>query len=79
MMRLETIRAILALVPIKRLKVQQMDIKSAYLNGILTEQVYMRQPEGYGDRTQKVCCLIKTIYGLRQAGCKWNKVLDAKL
>jgi hypothetical protein len=44
---METIRAILALVPIKGLKVQQMDIKGAYLNGILKEKVYMRQPEGY--------------------------------
>ena len=39
----------------------------------------MRQPEGYGDGTQRVCHLIKTIYGSRQAGRKWNKVLNAKL
>ena len=73
------IQAILALVPMKRLKVQQMDVESAYLNGILTEQVYMHQPEEYGDGTQRVGHLIKTIYGLRQAGHKWNKVLNAKL
>ena len=45
--RMETIRAILALVPTKNLKVQQMDIKGAYLNGVLKEKVYMHQPEGY--------------------------------
>ena len=45
--RMETIQAILALVPTKNLKVQQMDIKGAYLNGVLKEKVYMHQPEGY--------------------------------
>jgi len=49
--RMETIRAILALVPIKGLKIQQMDVKEAYLDGILKEKVYMRQPEGYEDGT----------------------------
>ena len=39
--RMETIRAILALIPIEKLKVQQMDIKGAYLNRILQEKVYM--------------------------------------
>ena len=47
--RMETIRAILALVPIKGLKIQQMGVKGAYLNGILKEKIYMRQPEGYHD------------------------------
>jgi hypothetical protein len=48
---METIRAILALIPIKNLKIQQMDIKGAYLNGILQEKVYMQQPEGFEDGT----------------------------
>ena len=49
--RMETIRAILVLVPLKGLKIQQMDVKGAYLNGQLKEKVYMRQPEGYEDTT----------------------------
>ena len=76
---METIRAILALVPIKGLKIQQMDVKGAYLNGILKEKVYMRQPEGYDDGTGWVCELIKTLYGLKQSGREWNKELDEKL
>jgi len=65
---METIRAILVLVPIKRLKIQQMDIKGAYLNGQLKETVYMCQPEGYEDMTGWVCKLVKTLYGLKQLG-----------
>jgi reverse transcriptase-like protein len=59
--QMETIRAILSMVPIKKLKIQQMDVKGAYLNGILKEKVYMRQPEGYDDGTGRVCLLIKTL------------------
>lgn len=77
--RLETIRAILAMVPKQKLKVQQMDVKGAYLNGRLQEKVYMCQPEGYSDGTDRVCKLIKTLYGLKQSGREWNKELDRRL
>jgi hypothetical protein len=77
--RMDTLRAILALVPKMKLKVQQMDVKGAYLNGILQETIYMVQPEGHEDGTDRVCELIKTIYGLKQAGREWNKQLDIKL
>ena len=76
---METIWTILALVPIKGLKIQQMDVKGAYLNGILKEKVYMHQPEGYKDGTGWVCELIKTLYGLKQSGWEWNRELDEKL
>jgi hypothetical protein len=77
--RLDTLRAILSLVPRYKLKVQQMDIKGAYLNGILQETVYMKQPEGCEDGTDRVCRLIKTLYGLKQSGREWNKEFDAKI
>src|SRR5882762_489233 len=77
--RMETIRAILSLVPSKKLKIQQMDVKGAYLNGILKEKIYMRQPEGYDDGSGRVCLLVKTLYGLKQSGREWNKELDKKL
>ena len=69
----------LALAALKDLKIQQMDVKGAYLNGKLKEKVYMRQPEGFDDLTGRVCLLIKTIYGLKQSGREWNKELDEKL
>ena len=77
--RVNTLQAILALVPVKRLKIQQMDIKGMYLNGILKENIYMEQSEGSNDGTGRVCWLIKTLYGLKQSGCEWNKTLDSKL
>ena len=66
--QMDTIQAILALLPIKGLKIQQMDVKGAYLNRILKEKVYMCQPEGYEDNTGRICELIKTLYGLKQLG-----------
>ena len=77
--RLETIRMILALTVNFDWEVTQMDVKGAYLNGNLDEEVHMLQPDGFGDGTDKVCRLIKTLYGLKQAGQEWNKVLDTRL
>jgi hypothetical protein len=53
-----------------------MDVKGAYLNGDLKETVYMRQPDGYGDGSNKICQLQKTLYGLKQSGREWNNTLD---
>ena len=66
--QMDTLRVILALVLVKKLKVHQMDIKGAYLNGILKEMIYMDQPKGFDNKTGKVCHLIKTIYSLKQSG-----------
>jgi hypothetical protein len=73
---METIRSILAMVLDMNLKLQQMDIKGMYLNGILKEDVYMCQLEGYTDSTDKVCKLVKTLYGLKQSGREWNIQFD---
>lgn len=76
---LETICMILALAVNFNWELMLMDVKGAYLNGNLEEEVYMLQPDGFGDGTNKVCHLIKTLYGLKQAGQEWNKVLDTCL
>ncbi|GJP47943.1 hypothetical protein CLOM_g7111 [Closterium sp. NIES-68] len=44
-----------------------MDIVTAFLNGIIMEEVYMKQPEGLDDGSGRVCRLKKAIYGLKQA------------
>ena len=66
--QMDTLRVILALVLVKKLKVHQMDIKGAYLNGILKKTIYMKQPKGFDDETRRVCHLIKTLYSLKQSG-----------
>jgi hypothetical protein len=64
--RIQSIRAILSLVAFFDFELYQMDVKTAFLNGDLEEDVYMEQPEGFiskGDEN-KVCKLEKSIYGL---------------
>ena len=77
--RLETICAIIAQAVKEDWEIQQMDVKGTYLNGILKEEVYMMQPEGFNDGTWRLCWLIKTLYGLKQLGCKWNEEFNQKL
>ncbi|CAI7829402.1 unnamed protein product [Closterium sp. NIES-53] len=57
----------------------QMDISTAFLNGVLEEDVYMMQPPGYEDRTGRVCKLEKSIHGLKQAPRCWYQKLAAVL
>jgi hypothetical protein len=51
-----------------------MDVKTAFLNGNLTDDVYMTQSEGFVDpkHAGKICKLQKSIYGLKQASRSWN-------
>ena len=71
--RLEAIRIFLAYAAFKNFKVYQMDVKSAFLNGLLNEDVYVEQPPGFQNHTMShhVFKLDKTLYGLRQAPRAW--------
>ena len=55
-----------------------MDVKTAFLNGNLLEDVYMTQPEGFDipEEAQKICKLQRSIYGLKQASRSWNLRFD---
>ena len=54
-----------------------MDVKTAFLNGELTEEVYMIQPEGFTSTDEfKVCKLQRSIYELKQASRSWNIHFD---
>ena len=72
---METNRLLLALAARYDLEVQMIDVKGAYLNGKLDEEIYMKQPEGFTDGTNCVLKLHKTIYGLTQSGRVWNNRL----
>eukprot|EP00253_Pinus_taeda_P019240 PITA_19240 len=67
--RLEAIRMFLALSSFQKFKVFQMDVKSAFLNGDLEEEVYIEQRDGFilGNDQKLVCRLKKALYGLKQA------------
>lgn len=73
--RLESLRALLAIAATEDLEIRQLDVKGAYLHGELKEEVYMVQPPGFEDETDRVCHLNKTLYGLKQSGREWNRKL----
>ncbi|KAK1619838.1 hypothetical protein QYE76_025355 [Lolium multiflorum] len=71
--RLESIRILLAYASHHNFKLQQMDVKSAFLNGPLHEEVYVKQPPGFEDLNfpNHVYKLDKALYGLKQAPRAW--------
>ena len=71
--RLETICVIIAQAVKEDWEIQQMDVKGAYLNGILKEEVYMMQSKGFNNGTWRLCQLIKTLHRLKQSGHEWNE------
>lgn len=76
--RMDTVRIFLALAAYKKWTVFQLDVKSAFLNGFLEEDVYIAQPRGFeipGKETM-VYKLIKALYGLKQAPKAWYERLD---
>lgn len=71
--RMSVIRSALAIINKYDLEVSQLDVKTAFLNGILEEEVYMEIPEGLNiDKERKMCKLRKTIYGLKISPKRWN-------
>ena len=78
--RMASIRIVLALSALEDLDLRSIDISNAYTNGILEEEVYMQQPEGFHfGQPGDVLRLRKALYGLKQAGRVWNKTLHATL
>ena len=59
-------------------EIWQMDVKTAFLNGFLKQELYMMQQEGFLDPkdANKVCKLQRSIYGLVQASRSWNICFD---
>jgi hypothetical protein len=73
--RLTTIRVLLSLPASHGLLIHQMEVKSVFVNGELEEEIYMTQPDGFVVKGQedKVCKLVKSFYGLKQAPKQWHE------
>jgi hypothetical protein len=71
--RYTSIRTIIALAAKMKWKLHQMDVKTDFLNGVIEEEVYIEQPQGFEveDRKSHVCKLKKALYGLKQAPRAW--------
>ena len=79
--RFESVRFLLAIGALHQLQLHQMDVSTAFLHGELTDEVYMRQPEGFikPGKEYLVCHLKRSIYGLKQSPHCWNHTLDNHL
>jgi hypothetical protein len=71
--RASTVRIVLSITVSRGWTMRQLDVKNAFLHGLLQEQVYMEQPPGYADpsRPTHVCRLKKALYGLKKAPRAW--------
>src|SRR5713226_1564734 len=71
----ESLQLLLALAALENWEIHQMDVKLAFLNGVLNEEIYMEQPQGFiaAEQENKVCQLKRALYGLKQASRTWNQ------
>ena len=77
--KIVSIRIVLALVSLLDLELQQLDVKTAFLHGDFDEEIYMEQPEGFVQNRNKkfVCRLKKSLFGLKQSPRQWYKKFDS--
>ncbi|GJR92333.1 retrovirus-related pol polyprotein from transposon TNT 1-94 [Tanacetum coccineum] len=78
---IRAIRILISIASYYDYEIWQIDVKTAFSNGYLDEDIYMVQPEGLVDpnHPRKVCKLQRFIYGLKQASRSWNKRLDEEI
>lgn len=76
-----TFRALMSVAAKKKMCVKQFDVKTAFLNGNLEEEIFMKQPPGFvvSGKESKVCRLKRSLYGLKQAARAWNQRLHEVL
>ena len=76
--RITSIRMLVAIAALYNLEIHQMDVKTAFLDGDLNEEIYIEQPEGFivPGQERKVCKLVKSLYGLKQAPKQWHVKFD---
>ncbi|CAI7778781.1 unnamed protein product [Closterium sp. NIES-53] len=74
-----TARVLLAITAALDLDLMQLDVKNAFLHGVLDRDLYMEQPSYYEDGSPRVCKLVKSLYGLKQSTMLWYEALDGVL
>jgi Reverse transcriptase (RNA-dependent DNA polymerase) len=77
--KLTTYRTIFALAALEQWEIHEIDVITAYLLGKLDEEIYMMQPEGFVKKGMKVCRLLRSLSGLKQAARVWNQKIHACL
>jgi len=77
--KLNSIKVLLALATKYDLECHQLDVKTTFLNGNIEEDIYMYIPEGLLANPKLVCKLIKSLYGLKQSSTTWYIHFDAYL
>ena len=77
--KMDSLRAILAIGAARGWYIEQMDVVSAYLAGTLDEEIYMNAPEGLGHPKDTTVRLIRSLYGLKQSGRVWYKKIESTL
>lgn len=70
--RMSTIRSLLSVAVTENIHLAQFDVSTAFLYGELDETIFMKQPKGFDDGTNRVCSLKRSLYGLKQAPRCWN-------
>ena len=73
--RKSSLKLLIHFVMINRWSWRQMDVDTAFLNSVLHEEIYMAQPVGFEDGSTRVCRLLKSVYGLKQASREWYNTL----
>jgi hypothetical protein len=71
--KMSTIRYMISYAHENKLKLSQLDVECAFLNGKLKEEIYMRLPTGYDENERKIVRLLRSLYGLKQAPRCWNE------
>jgi hypothetical protein len=74
-----TIKLILALATMSDWRIQQLDVVGAFLHPTLNKDIYVQQPCGFTDKSDQVCKLKKTLYGLRQSPREWEEMVKGTL
>ncbi|KAL0544484.1 hypothetical protein IC582_019600 [Cucumis melo] len=77
--RMTSVRSLLAVSAAKQWPLFQMDVKNAFLNGTLFEEVYMQPPPGTSPPPHKVCLLRRALYGLKQAPRTWFAIFSSTI